>query len=55
MICIDGMFTGHEQAFVCYDLETVWDDSEAFTVEVGVPLKGTAVISFAIVMLLSAT
>lgn len=33
------MFTEHEQAFVRYDLETAWDDSEAFTVEVGVPLK----------------
>lgn len=29
--------TEHEQAFVCYDLETAWDDSEAFTVEVGCP------------------
>lgn len=42
MICIDdvlSLFTEHEQAFVRYDLETVWDDSKAFTVEVGVPLK----------------
>lgn len=42
MICIDdvlSLFTKHEQAFVRYDLETAWDDSEAFTVEVGVPLK----------------
>lgn len=42
MICIDdvlSLFTEHEQAFVRYDLETAWDDSEAFTVEVGVPLK----------------
>ena len=42
MICIDDVlshFTKHEQAFVRYDLETAWDDSEAFTVEVGVPLK----------------
>lgn len=39
MICIDDVFTEHEQAFVRYDLETAWDDSEAFTVEVGVPLK----------------
>lgn len=42
MICIDdvlSLFTEHEQAFVRYGLETVWDDSEAFTVEVGVPLK----------------
>lgn len=33
VICIDdvlSLFTEHEQA---------WDDSEAFTVEVGVPLK----------------
>lgn len=41
MICIDDVFTEHEQAFVRYDLETAWDDSEAFTVEVGVPLKET--------------
>ena len=34
-----SLFTEHEQAFVRYDLETAWDDSEAFTVEVGVPLK----------------
>ena len=33
-----SLFTEHEQAFVRYDLETAWDDSEAFTVEVGVPL-----------------
>lgn len=33
------LFTEHEQAFVRYDLETAWDDSEAFTVEVVVPLK----------------
>lgn len=26
-------------AFVRYDLEAAWDDSEVFTVEVGVPLK----------------
>lgn len=42
MICIDdvlSLFTEHEQAFVRHDLETAWDDSEAFTVEVGVPLK----------------
>lgn len=42
VICIDdvlSLFTEHEQAFVHYDLETAWDDSEAFTVEVGVPLK----------------
>ena len=42
MICIDdvlSLFTEHEQAFVRYDLETAWDDSEAFTVEVVVPLK----------------
>ena len=42
VICIDdvlSLFTEHEQAFVRYDLETAWDDSEAFTVEVGVPLK----------------
>lgn len=42
VICIDdvlSLFTEHEQAFVRYDLETVWDDSEVFTVEVGVPLK----------------
>ena len=42
MICIDdvlSLFTEHEQAFVRYDLETAWDDSGAFTVEVGVPLK----------------
>ena len=35
VICIDDVFTEHEQAFVRYDLETAWDDSEAFTV----PLK----------------
>ena len=42
VICINdvlSLFTEHEQAFVRYDLETAWDDSEAFTVEVGVPLK----------------
>ena len=42
MICIDdvlSLFTEHEQAFVRYDLETAWDDSDIFTVEVGVPLK----------------
>ena len=42
MICIDdvlSLFTEHEQVFVRYDLERAWDDSEAFTVEVGVPLK----------------
>lgn len=42
VICIDGvlsLFTEHEQAFVRYDLETAWDGSEAFTVEVGVALK----------------
>lgn len=40
VICIDddvlSLFTEHEQAFVRYGLETAW---EAFTVEVGVPLK----------------
>ena len=42
MIRIDdvlSLFTEHEQAFVCYDLETAWDDSGAFTVEAKVPLK----------------
>lgn len=42
VICIDdvlSLFTEHEQAFVRYNLETAWDDSEAFTVEVWVPLK----------------
>ena len=42
MIRIDdvlSLFTEHEQAFVRYGLETAWDDSEAFTVEVEVPLK----------------
>lgn len=42
MICIDdvlSLFTEHERAFVRYDLEAAWDDSEVFTVEVGVPLK----------------
>ena len=42
MICIDdvlSLFTEYEQVFVRYDLETAWDDSEAFTVEVLVPLK----------------
>lgn len=44
VICIDdvlSLFTEHEheQALVRYDLETAWDDSEAFTVEVSVPLK----------------
>lgn len=46
VICIDGvlsLFTEHEQAFVRYDLETAWDDSEAFTVDVGVPLKEATV------------
>ena len=36
VICIDdvlSLFTEHEQAFVRYDLETAWDDSEAFTVD----------------------
>ena len=44
VICIDdvlGMFTEHEQAFVRYDLEAAWSDSDIFTVEVGVPLKET--------------
>ena len=27
VICIDDVFTEHEQAFVRYDLETAWDDS----------------------------
>lgn len=42
VICIDdvlSLFTEHEQAFVRYDLETAWDDSGVFTVEVEVPLK----------------
>lgn len=42
VICIDdvlSLFTEHEQAFVRYDLETAWDNSEAFTVEVRVALK----------------
>ena len=42
MICIDdvlSLFTEREQASVCYDLETAWNDSEAFTVEFRVPLK----------------
>lgn len=42
MIRIDdvlSLFTEHERAFVGYDLESAWDNSEAFTVEVGVPLK----------------
>jgi hypothetical protein len=42
VICIDdvlSLFTEHERVFVRYDLEAAWDDSEAFTVEVGVPLK----------------
>lgn len=44
VICIDdvlSMFTEHEQAFVHYDLEAAWNDSDIFTVEVGVPLKET--------------
>lgn len=44
MICIDdvlSLFTEHEQVFVRYDLEASWDDSDTFTVEVGVPLKET--------------
>lgn len=44
VICIDdvlSLFTEHEQAFVRYDLEVSWDDSDIFTVEVGVPLKET--------------
>lgn len=42
VICIDdvlSLFTEYQQAFVRYDLETAWDDSEAFTAEVEVPLK----------------
>lgn len=42
VICIGdvlSIFTEHERAFVRYDLEAAWDDSEVFTVEVGVPLK----------------
>lgn len=42
MICIDdvlSLFTEHEQALVRYDLETAWDDSGIFTVEVEEPLK----------------
>ena len=42
VICIDdvlSLITEHEQAFVRYDLEAAWDDSEAFAVEVVVPLK----------------
>lgn len=42
MICIDdvlSMFTEHDQAFVRYDLEAAWDDSEPFTIEVGVPSR----------------
>ena len=42
VICIDdvlSLFTEHEQAFVRCVLEAAWDESEAFTVEVGVPLK----------------
>ena len=34
-----SLFTEHEQAFIHYDLESTWDDSEAFTVAVEVPLK----------------
>lgn len=34
-----SLLTEHEQAIVHYDLETAWDDSKAFTVEVKVPLK----------------
>lgn len=34
-----SLFTEHERAFVCCELEAAWDDFEAFTVEVGVPLK----------------
>ena len=34
-----NLFTEHEQAFIRHDLETAWDDSKAFTIEVGVPLK----------------
>ena len=42
MICIGdvlSLFTERERAFVRCDLERAWDDSEAFTVEVGVPLE----------------
>lgn len=42
MISIDdvlSLFTEHEQGFVRHDLEAAWDDFEAFTVVVGVPLK----------------
>ena len=34
-----SLFTEHEQLFVRNELETAWDDSEAFTVRVEVPLK----------------
>ena len=36
-----SMLTEHEQAFVHYDLEAAWNDSDTFTVEVAVPLKET--------------
>ena len=42
VICIGdvlSLLTEHEQAFVRFDLEAAWDDSNIFTVEVGVPLK----------------
>ena len=42
MIHIDdvlSLLTEHEQAFVRHDLESTWDDSEAFTIKVRVPLK----------------
>ena len=42
MICVDdvlSLFTEHERVFVRCDLEAAWDEFEAFTVEVGVPLK----------------
>lgn len=42
MISIDdvlSLLTEHEQTFAHYDLETAWDDSEAFTIKVRVPLK----------------
>ena len=46
MICVGdvlSLLTEHEKAFVRYDLEAAWDDSNIFTVEVGVPLERTAI------------
>lgn len=35
--CLMALFIEHEQAFVRYDLEAAWDDSDIFTIKVGCP------------------